>query len=293
MFKRLLALLFLGAVIAVMIAASVTLAPLTRARAEIDSARAQALLPAQVREAEAAADIAEEQARIHAEGAAFWRAFWGDALRHVRGVTVITLYGVMALALAALAAPVAYVWLLTLARAPMIWPDARGNLPIAPGNPILLDAEKALTLATNAQIAAAIVGAMRAQGDAATAQSIGQSVSQALVSLTDTLGARQARAIATPDRRWIHPRAAPEIAEDDGKDWASDMIQFIRRGAVAGFGRREWAGTTLPSGRACTPVIWAAMRDDLLTARVARQDGRGQVTLAVEVPEALVRLELA
>ena len=274
------------------LAASVTLGPLTRARAVTDSARATALLPAQVRISETEAQIAEEHAATEAQSEIFLRAFWRDALRHVRGVTILALYGTLALALTALTAPVAYIWLLTFSRAPLVWPDARGNLPIAPGNPILLDAEKALTLATNAQIAAAIVGAMRASGDAATAQSIGQSVSAALVSLTDTLGARQARAIATPDRRWIHPKAAPEVAEDDGKDWASDMIQFIRRGAVAGFGRREWAGKTLPSGRACTPVIWAAMRDDLLTARVARQDGRGQVTLAVEVPEALARLEL-
>jgi len=276
-----------------MIAASVTLGPLTRARADIDSARAAALLPAQIRESEARAVITEQVALERRTSAAFWMVFWNRAQRWAGMAAFAGVMGVTLLALVALTAPVAYVWLLTLSRAPLIWPDSRGNLPIAPGNLILLDADKALMLATNAQIAAAIVGAMRAQGDAATAQSIGQSVRQAIVSLTDTLGARQARAVATPDRRWVHPRAQADVVGDDNRDWSADMIQFVKRGAVAGFGRREWAGKTLPSGRACTPVIWATMRDDLLTARIAHQDGRGQVTLAVEVPEALARLELA
>lgn len=293
MFKRSLILLTLLAFTVTVIAASVTLGPLARARAGNDSARAAALLPAQVREAEAQAVIVEQTALERRTSAAFWMAFWNRAQRWAGVAAFVSVIGITLLALMALTAPVVYLWLLTLSRAPLIWPDARGNLPIALGNLILLDAEKALTLATNAQIAAAIVGAVRAQGDAATAQSIGQSVSAALVSLTDTLGARQARSIATPDRRWIHPRAQADVVGDDNQDWAADMIQFIRRGAIAGFGRREWAGKMLPSGRACTPVIWAAMRDDLLTARVARQDGRGQVTLAVEVPEALARLELA
>ena len=293
MFKRSVTLLILSAIIIAAIAVIVTLGPLARARAEIDSARAAALLPSQIREAEAQAIIVEQAALERRTSAAFWMAFWNRTQRWAGVAAFAGVLGITLLALTSLAAPVAYIWLLTLSRAPLIWPDTRGNLPIAPGNSILLDAEKALTLATNAQISAAIVGAVRAQGDAATAQSIGQSVSQALVSLTDTLGARQARAIATPDRRWIRPRAQADVAGDDNRDWAADMIQFIRRGATAGFGRREWAGKMLPSGRACTPVIWAAMRDDLLTARVARQDGRGQVTLAVEVPEALARLELA
>lgn len=296
MFKRALMLLSLTAFVTAALAVAIVGGPLALARADIDRERASALLPAQTRQADAQAVIAEQAALERRTSAAFWMAFWARAQRWAGVAAFVGVMGITIVTLMTLAAPVAYLWIFTFSHAALIWPDVRGNLPISPGNPILFDAEKALQLSTNAQIAGAIVASVRAQGDVATAQTIGQSVSQALVALTDTLGARQARAIATPDRRWVHPRAQADIAGDNNRDWAADMIQFIERGSepAIGFSRRSWAGKTLPSGKLCTPTVWEALCGDLKAAKIARIDGRGHVAgLAISVPEALARLELA
>src|SRR3990172_703330 len=107
MFKRSVTLLILSAIITAAIAVIVTLGPLARARAEIDSARAAALLPAQVHEAEAQAVIVEQAALERRTSAAFWMAFWNRAQRWVGVAAFAGVLGITLLALTSLAAPVA------------------------------------------------------------------------------------------------------------------------------------------------------------------------------------------
>jgi hypothetical protein len=74
---------------------------------------------------------------------------------------------------------------------------------------------------------------------------------------------------------------------------AGDLAHFVTEGAGgAGFGRAAWLGRELPSGRKCRRSTWTWMSGALESANLLTDGPNNTRVLAVELAEALERLDL-
>jgi len=156
-------------------------------------------------------------------------------------------------------------------------------------------------LAAQSLAAAVIANAAGEKEKTEAAAAVGNALTNALASLPALTQNHKTQTVIAPkiadgggELRVIRRGNAPAVgtANSGGTVKRGHFAEFIKRGAVVGFGRREWAGEKFSDGARCSQTLWAALSKTGRDANILAEDG-GRWKLRASVEETLNALGLS